>query len=320
MVPIGVNHESGLVSWYDLGHHHIYEGSYQRALSSHQAIMSIQSSRPPDTAITTRLLDIIDINIAERDPDLFIFHMSRCGSTLLTKALAQCRRNNVIGEPGVVFPAIHYLRMQNAQDEMVKRSMRSLFSALGRQRLDTHGNYIVKLSSLETFAIPILKAIYPGSKMLFVYRHPVEVIISNLKKPASFIGHRVNPWQANAFEQAAAMDDAEYLAAHIGNCMDEALRSVHEGFYVLDYADLTAENFGTILDKLCLAFRDEEQRNMQRQFEQYSKSDFKKRRFIPDGEEKRNSASEKVQKLYESRLQDRYHRLRNAPNNLFNQP
>ncbi len=317
VVPISVNHENGLIKWSDITNYHIYEGAYKRGLQSYQAIRSLQSPKKIEPEITTNLSEIDNIDVPKREPDLIIFHMSRCGSTLMTKALAQSRKNNIFGEPGILFPAIHYLKCQNAPNEIIKSSIYKLFSSLGRQRLQTHENFIVKLSSLETFAMPLLQEIYPRTKMLFIYRHPIEVIVSNIEKAALFMRHRVNSWNKNPFNQMNDIDDIEYLTTHISNCMQEALRLDHDSLNLLNYSDLTSENLHTIMDVLGLSFTSEEKHKMQLQFSQYSKADNKKQNFVPDGAEKLKSASDEIWEAYENHLQQIYQQLCQASNNLF---
>ena len=314
MIPIGLSHRTGLISWHDFGQYHIYEGSYRRALASHRKIMEIKPQnkvQQNEEPLKSKLADIANIDMNVRAPDLLIFHVSRCGSTLMTKSLAQCRRNNVVGEPGLIFPAIHYLKQRNASNETIILSLRKLISILGRQRVDSHENFVLKLSSHEISALPLLRKIYPSTKMLFLFRHPVEVLVSNLEKMAPFVIERVDPWHEKPFRKNELISNDEFVAEHIANCMDEALTAADD-LVILDYKNLRAENFKSIIQMLEMSFSDEEMRVMHRQFGQYSKTDLKKKGFSPDGERKQKTASDNVWRLHHNKLQRRYSQLCNA--------
>src|SRR5205823_6164768 len=49
------------------------------------------------------------------------------------------------------------------------------------------GPYFVKFSSWNVLYFPLVRAAFPGVPWVFVYRHPVDVMVANLAKPGSWM-------------------------------------------------------------------------------------------------------------------------------------
>lgn len=106
----------------------------------------------------------------EREPDGFIFHMSRCGSTLAAQMFAALERVRVIAEAPPVDEAI-----QTGNPEWVRRMVR----ALGRR----DRRYVVKLDAWHVRWLPLIREAFPQSPWAFLYREPGEVLRSQLRNP-----------------------------------------------------------------------------------------------------------------------------------------
>ena len=103
-------------------------------------------------------------------PDGFIFHTSRCGSTLAAQVLAAPPENCVISEA----PCI---------DEVIQTGradwLRSVVGALRR----SSGPYFVKLDSWHIHNLPLIRSAFPETRWVFLYRDPLEVMVSHRRSP-----------------------------------------------------------------------------------------------------------------------------------------
>lgn len=112
-------------------------------------------------------------------PRGFIFHISRCGSTLVAQMLASLSKNIVISEAAVLDNVIR----ANASNENKIAWMRWMVSALARKRFADEENLFIKFDNWSVLDLPLIKAAFPDVPWIFLYRDPVEVIVSNVRQP-----------------------------------------------------------------------------------------------------------------------------------------
>lgn len=107
-------------------------------------------------------------------PAAFIFHVSRCGSTLASQLLAQDRTNIVLSEVPF-FDAL--LRSKVIPMELLKDAI-SFYAPVKnfRKRL------FIKTDSWHIFFYKQLRELYPLTPFVLLYRRPDEVIRSQQKK------------------------------------------------------------------------------------------------------------------------------------------
>lgn len=138
---------------------------------------------PNPRFVTTPLTALLDAE-AELDglrPDGFIFHMSACGSTLLANMLRAVPRHLSFGEPNVLYDLLALARSRS-EDEAVAL-FRAAVGALGQRRLGVEERYIIKFGSATTLFLPLIGRAFPEVPRLFLYRDPVEVLVSNMRVP-----------------------------------------------------------------------------------------------------------------------------------------
>src|SRR5260221_2794025 len=117
-------------------------------------------------------------------PTGFIFHMSRCGSTLVSQMLAALPQNIVISEASCIDSVLR-ANYRNPQLDEQQRIMwlQGLISAFGQQRYAEQYFYI-KFDSWHTLDLPLIRQAFPGVPWFFIYRDPVEVLVSNMRQMA----------------------------------------------------------------------------------------------------------------------------------------
>ena len=102
----------------------------------------------------------------ERAPVGIVFHVARCGSTLVSPSLK--RLNEILAE-----------RLSWPRADMVA-ALRALGAAFARH---AQGRYVLKLSSWNTLYCDIVTAAFPDTPWVLSFRDPVEVGVSLLASP-----------------------------------------------------------------------------------------------------------------------------------------
>jgi len=116
-------------------------------------------------------------------PSAFIFHVSRCGSTLLSQAFSAPEENIVVAEAPLLD---EILRADEKQPEISAATRESWFRSalklMGQQRNYKETNYIIKLDSWHIHFYDLLREWFPQTPFFFLYRKPDEVIASHDKQ------------------------------------------------------------------------------------------------------------------------------------------
>ena len=115
---------------------------------------------------------------SDNAPAGIIFHVARCGSTLISQSLKQLGNLAVYAEPQpvneILVPPHEWPRA-----DMVA-AIRALGSAFARH---AGGPYVLKLSSWNTLFCDIVTEAFPETNWVLSLRDPVEVGVSLLRQP-----------------------------------------------------------------------------------------------------------------------------------------
>lgn len=116
-------------------------------------------------------------------PSGFIFHHSRCGSTLVSQMLAALSSNIVISEASPI-DAILRSNLFNTQvsDNQRLEWLKWIVNAFGQQRTADEKYYFIKFDSWHTFHLDLIRAAFPNVPFIFLYRNPVEIIVSQIRQ------------------------------------------------------------------------------------------------------------------------------------------
>lgn len=112
-----------------------------------------------------------------------IFHVSRCGSTLLTQLLSLMQQNIVLSEVPFLD---EILRLPYQTKEVSKEKAESLFNAAitfyGQVRFSGEQQLFLKTDSWHILFYRQLRKLYPNVPFVLLYRAPDEVACSHQKK------------------------------------------------------------------------------------------------------------------------------------------
>lgn len=227
--------------------------------------------------IETPLLDSTSI---PQPPAGFIFHMSRCGSTLVSQMLGAAPGHVAISEA----PAIDaVVRHGFADTQAHENALRAIIHAYGRA-----GRLFVKLDAWHTRALPLIRRAFPGTPWLFLYRDPVEVIVSHLRRRGGHVAGAVPLAWFGLKPEDAVLPPPEFVARILATiCQGAITHDRGEGLFV-NYAELPQAFFTRILPHFGVApdaaFRAAMERAAKRDAKEPTAS------FRPDSEAKQREA------------------------------
>lgn len=107
-----------------------------------------------------------------------IFHVSRCGSTMLSQSLATSSENIMISEAPIID---EILRSDIFDLDKKTALLKAVISFLGQKRFPEQQHLIVKLDAWHIFNADYLRSIFPEIPFALLYRNPVEVLKSHQK-------------------------------------------------------------------------------------------------------------------------------------------
>jgi hypothetical protein len=168
-------------------------------------------------------------------PAGFIFHLSRCGSTLVAQMLAAREAVRVLSEPQ---PLDAVIRRSDPSGD--GRLVREMVSVLGRPCAGER-DYVIKVAAWHVFALPLIRRAFPDVPFVFVFREPRAILASQEKiRGAELIPGDVDPAHAGlTAEEAAHMATDEYGARMLAAIARAALRHAASGRWLfVDYAEL----------------------------------------------------------------------------------
>ena len=121
------------------------------------------------------------------EPTAFLFHASRCGSTLVSQMLAALPTHIAISEAPMIDSVLraHYFSPA-ATEELRVHWLRALVSSLARPR---HGEtrFFVKLDAWNIFELATLRKAFPRTPWIYLYRDPLEIAVSQMKERAVYM-------------------------------------------------------------------------------------------------------------------------------------
>ena len=131
----------------------------------------------------------------ELRPAGLIFHMSRCGSTLVSRMLAALPENVVLSEPGPLDQILRARgRLPDLTDAQGVALLRGMTAALGRRRHPAERDLFIKLEGWHALQFPLVRRAFPDVPWIFLYRDPLEVMASiDLERPRQMLPGGLDP-------------------------------------------------------------------------------------------------------------------------------
>ncbi|CAI8738924.1 sulfotransferase family protein [Pseudomonas soli] len=182
-------------------------------------------------------------------PSALVFHASRCGSTLIAQLLASQARNIVLSEPPPLDNLLRAARQDPSAAAWQADALRALCSAYGQRRRGDERQLLIKLDAWNIFDASLLTALYPDVPRVFLYRDPLEIVVSQLRQAGM---HRVPGLLGasgldNLLSAPQVMDTVEYTCRMIGEILAAGLALCERhGAIAVNYSELPDAVWGRL--------------------------------------------------------------------------
>lgn len=246
----------------------------------------------------------LDRDLPRVQPSGFIFHSSRCGSTLLANACRALDDSIVLSEANVIDKLVARF-ITDAADDPVKGSLYSvLLRAVVNAIVNAQSSHtdkprvFVKFAACSVSQIERIRRIWPDVPWVFNYRDPVETIVSNMTSVPPWLvdeDHRILAHITGTTPAAIAEMSLEELCARsIGSFYAAAHSLANHNSMLLNYTQLSVPALTSVLEFFQVRPTPEELERITSGSRIYSKEAAGAREFVPDAEAKQKSASDRV--------------------------
>jgi len=247
-------------------------------------------------------------------PSGFIFHMSRCGSTLAAQMLAALSGSIVISEAAPLDAVVQL--SHGLSDADAARAVRAMIAVFGRnrggQRGDHSRRYVVKLDCWHTLALPLFRRAFPDVPWVFLYRDPVEVLVSQMRQRGmQMVPQFLSPSFYGIADEGIPDEDycARVLAVICRAVVDHQERACGDlgSGLILNYRQLPDAVWTAIMPHFGMSCSAEEQATMRQATQPNAKSPGTP--FAGDSDAKQREATTKVRRAADRHLGEIYNRL-----------
>lgn len=232
-------HGSPVVNWCYMGEDRFVAPFFEQTISRHSRTPSNLPFPHVTPLDTLAELQAVDPGLP---PTGFVFHMSRCGSTLVAQMLAALPQSIVISEAGPV-DAVLRANWHDPTITAVQRIawLRALLSTYARPRRGEQ-HFYVKFDSWHTLELPLIQAAFPDVPWIFLYRDPVQVLVSHQRQRGSQLVPDLLPPQWLGLEPpSAGMGSFDaYGARVLQRVCDAALQHLNARARLINYQQLPA--------------------------------------------------------------------------------
>lgn len=233
--PTEVNIDCRYVDWEEIGSTQLKEPFFSHTLSR------IRHENGGRKAIRT---DVEALRQSWRDasgivPAGVIFHISRCGSTLITNYLKAATDAVILSEPDPFMD----LLLPGVEPTSAGEVLRALVRSFAHHRSDTPHEVVLKLSPVNDFSMLQARAVWPTTPFLIVLRDPADVVTSNIVRRAPWLRTRGSwkperklfPWAPLSAHQ---MNDIDYCARAVGDFCDALRNGMDNNCKIINYHEL----------------------------------------------------------------------------------
>lgn len=196
-----------------------------------------------------------------------VFHVSRCGSTMLSQSLASSPENIMVSEAPIID---QILRSELFSVDKKSLLIKSVIKLLGQERFQEQQHLIIKLDAWHIFKASYLRSIFPEIPFALLYRNPTEVLKSHQKMmgmhmvpnllPSIIFGISAKEINEISFEQYGGLVVEKYFQGFLDfykrdqNVVmlnyNEGMKTVIEKFIAFVRVDYANEELEKMYDRL----------------------------------------------------------------------
>lgn len=286
-----------------------YFGARRLAEPFYEGSLQVARRRPFNRLFRFRTplaqLEAATSGLTSRKPDGLIFHMSRCGSTLAAQMLASLDSHIVVSEAPPLDAVVQLRRTGEAAQVALLRAM---VGALGQVRNPGETRHFVKLDSWHILALPLFRRAFPDTPWTFLYREPVEVMVSQARQRGVQMVPDFVPPSHYGLDLPGGVPNEDYWARVLAViCQVAADGHARGGGLLVNYRQLPDALAASILPHFGIAPTAEERRVMAQAALRDAKAPSVG--FAADSTAKQLAATEAIRAACERRLAGVYGRL-----------
>jgi hypothetical protein len=250
-------------------------------------------------------------------PTGFIFHSSRCGSTLVANACRSVTNSIVLSEANAIDKLVARF-ITDAPEGTVKESiysvlLRGVVHVLGQLRTGNEQHLFVKFACCSFAQIERITRIWPHVPWVFLYRDPVETIVSNLRNVPPWLLDNDRRILASIIGatpgEVAEMKLEELCARTVGSFFSIAHRVADANSMLVNYNQLSVPVISSVLRFFKISPAADELSAIERASRVYSKEASGTRAFVADSTAKRELASDLIREMAATWATEPYRRL-----------
>ena len=243
-------------------------------------------------------------------PNGFLFHMSRCGSTLIAQMLAASPQNVVLSEPELIDAVLS----ARAHDPVLTEEqqviwLRGAIHTLGQKRHPEEHRFFIKFDSWHILSLPLIRRAFPDVPWIFVYRNPVEVLVSHSRQPGKMMVPGLLPdFWFRTDDTVWAMNLEEYGANVLARICQAALEECRVGGgHLVEYRELPEAVWTVLPSVFGVEFSPQERAQMQPSIKVHAKRPTEM--FIEDAQTKQERANADLCRLAADMIEPQYEEL-----------
>jgi len=289
---------------------------------------AVELARKFDRENTNNLPVVLDLKGA-------VFHESRCGSTLAANSMMALNpeKHRVYSESA---PPISALRScgddyANCSIKASANLLKDIIYLMGRSNDPKEENLFFKFQSATTRNLETFREAFPTTPWVFLYRKPIEVMMSQLDVPHTSNANCVRSKNSSPMirkfidKSAYKFEDftnVEFCAVHLATLCESALRNLEDAAglgMAVNYSPHLVDRFlDTIFPKHFHTPVDNAGRDRVMKISgTYSKNRGRHaEEFKPDSEEKERNASGKIKDAATDFLQPSFDKLQKSDHNI----
>jgi hypothetical protein len=266
------------------------------------------------------------IDLHKTDPGLaptgFVFHVSRCGSTLVSNMLSVPASCSVLSEPFSVGTSLILAETSLPEQQHIE-IFRALLGVLGRPQTPNQKHLFVKFTSWNVLYLSFIKKVFPEVPWIFIYRRPLEVAVSNLEDRIAWNLANNHPRLIErqlGIPDMSSLSVEEFYARVIAKYGESALRGLDTNSMLVEYGEISESFIPRLLSFFKIEPTEEEIERMKGCLKLYSKDGTKQRKYSADGVKKVKMASPHLKEMIDRYSVASYEALESTRRNLHSVP
>lgn len=203
----------------------------------------------PKTSLSSLLEARLDISALS--PAGFIFHLSRCGSTLLSGSMMELASTSVLSES----PALTECLLDRGLSPEEKRKLLTLLMQLQAQAVAPFvpgdvQHLVIKWNAWDILQWPLIRSLFPQVPAIFLIRNPIEILASHQKSAGR---HMAGDSSMAVFDKSFALADGENILAMRTRVLQKLLAEMKRwcqqpGVQLVDYRQLSEKTIVDVME------------------------------------------------------------------------